>query len=119
MIPWAMNRDVKFVKNFGPSLNPMIPNETKILQNISISTKLEPLKNSIIHLRNKLPKSIGLIGFAGAPWTLACYMIEGGSSRDYVTTRKLLWNDEKLFVNLINKLTNVCIDFLEFQYLKH
>ena len=47
MIPWAMNRNVKFTKNFGPSLNPMIPDETKILQNISISSKLEPLKNSI------------------------------------------------------------------------
>ena len=44
MIPWAMNRNVEFTKDFGPSLNPMIPDETKILQNISISTKLEPFK---------------------------------------------------------------------------
>ena len=46
MIPWAMNRNVKFTKNFGPSLNPMIPDETNIIQNISISCKLQPLKNA-------------------------------------------------------------------------
>ena len=40
MIPWAMNRNVKFTKNFGPSLNPMIPDETNIPQNISISSKV-------------------------------------------------------------------------------
>ena len=40
MIPWAMNRNVKFTKNFGPSLNPMIPDETNIIQNISICTNL-------------------------------------------------------------------------------
>ena len=38
MIPWAMNRNVKFTKNFGPSLHPMIPGETKILQNISVNS---------------------------------------------------------------------------------
>ena len=50
MIPWAMNRNVKFTKNFGPSLNPMIPDETKILKNISISSKLEPLKIQLVIL---------------------------------------------------------------------
>ena len=55
MIPWAMNRNVKFTKNFGPSLNPMIPDETNIIQNLSISSKLQPLKNAISYLRNTLP----------------------------------------------------------------
>ena len=53
MIPWAMNRNVKFKKDFGPSLQPMIPDETKILKNISLNSKLEPLKNSIGYLREK------------------------------------------------------------------
>ena len=115
MIPWAMNRNVHFTKNFGPSLNPMIPDETKILKNISISSKLEPLKNSITYLRDQLPKSIGLIGFAGAPWTLACYMIEGRGSKDFINTRTALWNSNKWFMELIETLILYIADKLEMQ----
>ena len=115
MIPWAMNRNVKFSKHLGPTLNPMMPSETKIPQNISIISKLEPLKNSISYLRNKLPKSIGLIGFAGAPWTLACYMIEGGGSKDFINTRKALWSSHKWFIELIDTLIVYIADKLEMQ----
>ena len=44
-------------------------------------------------------------------------MIEGASSRDYIKTRRLLWNDEKSFTKLINKLINNCVELLEYQYL--
>ena len=115
MIPWAMDRNVKFTKNFGPSLKPMIPNETKILQNISLSSKLEPLKNSISILRDNLPKSVSLIGFAGAPWTLACYMIEGRGSKDFINTRKALWSSYKWFMELIEVLIIYIADKLEMQ----
>ena len=115
MIPWAMDRDVKFTKNYGPSLKPMIPNETKILQNVSISTKLKPLKNSIRFLRKDLSKSIGLIGFAGAPWTLASYMIEGGGSKDFINTRKALWSSNRWFMELIETLIIYVVDTLEMQ----
>ena len=115
MIPWAMNRNVKFTKNFGPSLNPMIPDETKIIKNISLSSKLEPLKNSISYLRKNLPKSIGLIGFAGAPWTLACYMIEGKGSKDFINTRKALWGSYDWFMELMETLIVYVADKLEIQ----
>ena len=115
MIPWAMNRDVKFNKNSGPSLNPMIPDETKIPKNISICSKLQPIKNSIIQIKNKLPNSIGLIGFAGAHWTLACYMIEGKGSKDFINTRKALWNSHNWFMDLIETLIVYIADKLEMQ----
>ena len=115
MIPWAMDRNVEFKKNFGPSLKPMIPDETKIIQNVSLNSKLEPLKNSICILRNKLPKSISLIGFAGAPWTLACYMIEGTGSKDFINTRKALWSSYKWFMELIETLVIYIADKLEMQ----
>ncbi len=115
MIPWAMKRNVKFTKNFGPTMDPMIPNETKILENISISSELEPLKNSISYLRKKLPNSIALIGFAGAPWTLACYMIEGKGSKDFIETRKALWSSHNWFMKLIDTLIVHVADKLEMQ----
>ena len=115
MLPWAMNRNVKFIKNSGPLLDPMIPGETKIPQNISVTSKLEPLKNSINYLRNQLPKSTGLIGFAGAPWTLACYMIEGKGSKDFVHTRRALWGSHKWFMELIETLIVYISDKLEMQ----
>ena len=115
MIPWAMKRNLKFSKNFGPILDPVIPGETKIKKNISITTKLEPLKNSIISLKNILPKSISLIGFAGAPWTLACYMIEGKGSKDFIQTRTALWTQNKWFIELIETLISYISDKLEMQ----
>ena len=115
MIPWAMSRNLRFLKDFGPILEPMIPGKTKIIKNISISSKLEPLKESISFLRVDLPKSISLIGFAGAPWTLACYMIEGKGSKDFVNTRRALWSENKWFMELIDTLIHYISEKLEMQ----
>ena len=115
MIPWAMNRELNFIRGVGPTLKPMVPNETKILKNINISQKLEPLKTSISILRKELPQSKSLIGFAGAPWTLACYMIEGQSSKDFINTRKALWDSNKWFMELIDTLSIYVAEKLEMQ----
>ena len=115
MIPWAMKRNVRFCKNVGPTLDPMIPGETVIVQDVSIINKLDPLKNSITRLRKELPISTCLIGFAGAPWTLACYMIEGKSSKDFINTRKALWSSPKWFMKLIETLIVYVSQKLEMQ----
>jgi len=115
MIPWAMDRRLKFCKNFGPTLEPMIPEETEIVQKVPIGSKLKPLKNSILILRKDLPKSISIIGFAGAPWTLACYMIEGKGSKDFINTRKALWSSNKWFMKLLNTLVIYVAEKLEMQ----
>ena len=115
MVPYGLGQKVKFEKNFGPKLDPMIPDETKIVKNISISSKLTPLKNSIRYLRNTLPKSVGLIGFSGAPWTIACYMVEGRGSKDFIKTRKAVWSSNKWFMELIEILTIYIADKLEMQ----
>jgi uroporphyrinogen decarboxylase len=115
MIPWAMNRKVKFTNNIGPSMDPMIPNETKIIRNINIFQLLKPLENAIKILRKDLSPSVCLIGFSGAPWTLACYMIEGKSSKDFVNTRTAIWNHNKWFQELIQTLIIYIADKLELQ----
>ncbi len=115
MIPWAIGRNLRFLKDFGPILDPMIPGETKIIKNISIASKLEPLKDSISSLRLELPKTTSLIGFAGAPWTLACYMVEGKGSKDFAKTRKALWSENKWFMELIDTLIYYISEKLEMQ----
>jgi len=115
MIPWAMNRNVKFVQGYGPLMDPMIPNETIILDNINIIDSLKPLKDALTILRTSLSSDICLIGFAGAPWTLACYMIDGGSSKDFIETRKAIWGSYKWFNKLINTLIIYVVDILEMQ----
>ena len=115
MIPWAVDRKVNFIRGIGPKLEPIIPDETQISKNIDIFYKLKPLKDSISILRNELPQSKSLIGFAGAPWTLACYMIEGQSSKDFVNTRKALWNSNKWFMDLLDTLSIYVAEKLEMQ----
>ena len=115
MIPWAMKRNVKFVKGVGPIMTPMIPNETKIIKNVNVCELLQPLSRALTTLREKLPDKISLIGFAGAPWTLACYMIDGQSSKDFLLTRTAVWGAEDWFRELIDTLTIYVADILEMQ----
>ena len=117
MIPWAMNRNVKFIKNFGPSMNPMIPNETIIPKNINITKALNPLAKALKILRRDLPTSKCLIGFSGAPWTLACYMIEGHGSKDFIKTRTAIWDSNKWLMELIETLSFYIAEKLEMQAL--
>ena len=115
MIPWAMKRNVNFFKGVGPTMTPMVPNETEIPKNINICELLLPLNKALVTLRKRLPKEKTLIGFAGAPWTLACYMIEGQSSKDFLLTRKAVWGSNIWFRELIDTLTNYVVDILEMQ----
>ena len=116
LIPHFLGQDVTFQKDVGPLLQEIEINETFLNKNINLED-LKPIKNAILKIKTLIDPKQDLIGFCGAPWTLSCYMIEGGSSKDYTRTRKFLWDNEKLFIKLINKLTNHCINFLEYQYL--
>ena len=116
ILPYFLGQEVTFVKGIGPLLKEIEINESFLRKKINF-TDLKPIKNAITKIKYSLSPAKELIGFCGAPWTLSCYMLEGGSSKDYIKTRTFLWNNEKTFIKLINKLTNECVKFLEFQYL--
>ena len=116
LVPHFLGQEVIFKKGKGPLLDNIEINQSFLNKKINLQ-KLAAVKNAIAKIKKLISPEKDLIGFCGAPWTLACYMIEGSTSKDYTKTRKFLWNDESLFIKLINKLTNVCADFLEFQYL--
>lgn len=115
IIPHCLGQEVTFKKNFGPILKNIEINKDFLNKKINFND-LTPVRNAIINIKKLIPFKKDLIGFCGAPWTLACYMIERRSSKDYIETRRFLWNNQKLFAELINKLINHCVEFLEFQY---
>ena len=116
LIPHFLGQKVTFKKNIGPVLEEIDIDEKFLKRNMDLNNFI-PLKNAILEIKELLPSSKDLIGFCGAPWTLACYIIDAGSSKDFAKTRTFLWNNEEIFFKLINKLTKYCADFLEYQYL--
>jgi len=116
LIPHCLGQEVIFKKGIGPILKEVEINESFFKKKINFND-LKPIENAITKIKSLIPSTKELIGFCGAPWTLACYMIDEGGSKDYAKTRTFLWNDEKTFVKLINKLTNNCVELLEYQYL--
>ena len=95
IVPWALNRNVHFITGEGPKCDPMMPDD--IIDEALIadfSSKITPVAEAITRTRAGLPEKTALIGFAGAPWTLMTYMVEGGSSKDYANTRNWLWGHQ-------------------------
>ncbi|HIJ78274.1 MAG: uroporphyrinogen decarboxylase [Desulfobulbaceae bacterium] len=66
-------------------------------------------------LRKELTGRVPLIGFSGAPFTLATYLIEGGSSKNYFQTKKMMYTDPQLYADLLNKITDCTIEYLKAQ----
>lgn len=103
VIPDALNREVEFVKNQGPKMK-AISNSDEIAQLVFKQEKLEPVYQAISKTREMLDSSKDLIGFAGSPWTIAAYMLEGQGSRDFLQAKKFAFNHEKQFAILIELL---------------
>jgi uroporphyrinogen decarboxylase len=77
-------------------------------------TLTKPLARPMLAASSPIPEqmdALGIIGFCGAPFTLASYMIEGGSSRNYIETKKLMYSDTQSWPLLMDKLVTVLVDF--------
>lgn len=105
IVPWALERNVHFITGDGPKCTPLSADERISDDLISaFSSKITPVAEAIALTRSKLPEKTALIGFAGAPWTLMTYMIEGGSSKDYALSRNWLWGHQKQTDHLLEVL---------------
>jgi len=108
VIPDALGVKVEFVKNEGPKLGEF---ELKNLKLDNVCNHLNPVFESLELTKSKLDKETALIGFSGSPWTLACYMIEKGGSKNFEITRKTAIRDEVFFKNLIEILIQSVISY--------
>ena len=116
ILPWALGQDVAFKDGVGPVLAP-IRNAAGIdaLSAARVADATAPVLETVRRVRAGLPDSCTLIGFAGAPFTVACYMVEGGGSRDFPETRAMAYGDPALFGRLMQKLTETTIEYLSAQ----
>ena len=113
LIPHALGQNVAFVEGEGPRLEPVrTSRELARLTNSHFAATLAPVMQTIEGVRAGLPPDVTLIGFAGAPWTVATYMIEGSGGTDFEHCRRMLWSDPKLFAAIIDLLVDVTASYL-------
>jgi uroporphyrinogen decarboxylase len=113
----ALGIKLEFIEGLGPRLEPVRnANELNKLKSTSdIHEKLGPVYQTIKSLKKNLPTDVPLIGFAGAPWTLATYMINGKGENGSITTKKFLLSNTKDFDRIIDILTEATIEYLLMQ----
>lgn len=115
-IPDAMGLGLYFAEGEGPCFaNPV--HDVKIIRDLkvpSITESLSYVMDAVRIIRQEMPKELPLIGFAGSPWTLACYMVEGGSSKDFKRILKLIYTEKEAAQVLLEKLaTSVTLYLIE------
>lgn len=110
-----------FDLEFAPHGGPVIHNPVREAQDVDRVRELEQIESlqfvmdAVSQTRRDLPPSIPLIGFAGAPFTLASYAIEGGSSRNYARTKTLMYGDSGAWRNLMERLARAVTRYLNAQ----
>lgn len=117
VIPWALGQGLRFVEGEGPKLDAL--GDEKALAALADPTKageaLAPVGETVARLSANLPRETALIGFAGAPWTVATYMIEGGSSRDFTATKRWAHMAPDSFGRLIDMIVEATVSYLSAQ----
>ena len=115
MVPYGLGQKLEFREGVGPRLVPVrTASEVLELQARAegLLHRLAPIFETVRRVSAALPLDTALIGFAGAPWTVAAYMVEGETSRDFLTARRLAGADPKTFGSLINLLVDATTRFL-------
>lgn len=116
-IPDAMGLGLYFSEGEGPRFERPIQNEADI-KNLIMPTMDEDLgyvMAAVSMIRRELDGRVPLIGFSGSPWTLATYMVEGGSSKDFSKVKGMLYENPKAMHMLLDKIADSVIDYLNAQ----
>ena len=103
-----MGCDLEFVKGDGPVIHNPVRTTADVdrIKPLESNDELQFVMDTVSQTRNDLPADMPLIGFAGAPFTLASYMIEGGASRNYANTKALMYGDRGAWDQLMQHLSS-------------
>ncbi|MBO6223851.1 MAG: uroporphyrinogen decarboxylase [Psychrobacter sp.] len=116
-IPDAMGLGLYFETGEGPKFKYPIRQQADLdrLPVLNANDSLDYVMRAVTSIRKALNGQVPLFGFSGSPWTLATYMIEGGSSKDYRYTKGFLYSNPEFLHQLLDKLATAVIDYLDAQ----
>ena len=112
VIPDALGRKVDFLEGRGPVLEPISASDIKELKSGDVLSHLDPVLKTVAGLREALPEETSLIGFCGAPWTVATYMIAGHGTSDQAPARLFAFEQPAEFENLLTIIADASADYL-------
>lgn len=121
VIPQAMGMEVVMIDKKGPHFphplqDPADPQYKELLERkCDVKKELRYVYEAITLTRQKLKGRVPLLGFCGAPWTLLCYMVEGGGSKMYVRAKTWIYKYGKESKRLLQKITELCVEYLALQ----
>lgn len=116
-IPDAMGLGLSFVESEGPRFANPIRTVADIqrLPAAGVVNDLTYVMDAVQLIRQEMPSDLPLIGFSGSPWTLACYMIEGGSSKEYKRVLTMMYREPEVMHQLLAKLADTVLTYLDEQ----
>jgi len=112
VVPHALGRDLRFEEGRGPVMTPIDAEEIFWLETGGVAKRLEPVYETVRLLRSALPDETTLLGFCGAPWTVATYMIAGHGTPDQAPARLFAYRYPDAFQKLLNDLADVSAEYL-------
>lgn len=112
VIPDALDRNVRFVAGEGPQMDPIDVKGIDNLKTDGFIEHLAPVFETVRRLRADLPNETTLLGFCGAPWTVATYMIAGHGTPDQAPARLFAYEHEASFMKLLNLLADMSAEYL-------
>lgn len=115
LIPQALGQDVRFEKGEGPRLGELPPLGAMRLLTEGAGEALAPVGETLSRVRAALEPERALIGFAGAPWTVATYMLDGQGLEDRATARRHAYEQPALLEGLLEVLVEATVDYLAMQ----
>ncbi|MEZ5710152.1 MAG: uroporphyrinogen decarboxylase [Blastomonas sp.] len=114
IVPYAMGQDLAFLAGEGPRLSPRLF-DSALAALEAVPQRLSPIYDTVARVRAALAPGKALLGFAGSPWTVATYMVNGEGSRDQHATREYSYRDPLAFAALIDAIIATTVEYLSGQ----
>ncbi|RYP58162.1 hypothetical protein DL769_009071 [Monosporascus sp. CRB-8-3] len=121
VVPQALGMVVEMVDKKGPHFPAPLKSpddgqyEKVLRKDVDVAAELDYVYKAIALTRKKLKGRVPLIGFCGAPWTLFCYMVEGGGSKFFVESKKWIYRYPEASKAMLRKIAEVCVEYLALQ----